>query len=503
MNRIGIIEVGATSVTLMLNEVEDDGYFRIIDELNTSIRLYSDLIDGNELSIDKINSAISAIQSFKSMCEISGAKKIIAVISDSIRRISNSNVLISLVKDELNIELIPLRSEEEIYYSYLAVMNSLYVKNSLVVDIEGASTHLLWIKDQTIKEKLTLPIGALSLTNEYNLMDRIKVSDIDSCNNHIKTLLNNASWLKENIFDSIIGIGGTLRAINKMDRKKKRYPLDIPHNYTFYDCDLHDLCNMLKIKDLKQRKQIIGLDADRADIIVGGTLIIDNLVKLTEAQNIITSLNGVREGIMYEYIDKNFNYEKDILNYSICGISKTLNINRSHAGNVYWIARTLFEELTPLHKLSDESYKNILKTSALLHDCGISVSYYNHHKHSFYIILNSPINGLNHKELLMSAAIAAYHRNNDYSLPLPAFTAVINKIDLINIETLGVMLKIAEGLDRSLEGAVRSLKVQINEDNVKLLLTSELDLELEIRQALRAKRSFYDVFKKELIIEKI
>ncbi|MCR6515154.1 MAG: Ppx/GppA phosphatase family protein [Clostridium sp.] len=503
MNRIGIIEIGANSVTLMLSEVDDDGYFRIIDELNTSIRLYSDLMDGDELSSEKMNSALSTLRSFKSMCEITGVKKIIAVMSDSIRKVSNSSVLVDLIKNELLIDIQPLKSDKEIYFSYLGVTNSLYIKNSLIIDIEGASTHLLWVKDDEIKEKATLPIGSLSLTNEFNLRDRIKVSDIDSCKEYIKELLESSPWLKENKFDSVVGIGGTFQVISRVDRKRKRYPLDIAHNYVFSDIDVHEIYNILKVKDLKQRKAINGLPIDRADIIVGGSIIIDSVLKLTKTQRIVTSLNGVREGIMYDYLAKNYNYEKDILNYSILGISKTLNINKTHAGNVYWLSKTLYEALLPLHRLTDETYSKILKTASLLHDCGISVNYYNHHKHSFYVILNSPINGLDHKELLMSAAVAASHRNNDYALPLPPFTSIINKIDLTSIESLGVILKIAESLDRSLEGAVRNLEVVITDDSVKLLLTSNLDLELEIRQASRAKRAFKEIFRKDLIIEKV
>ena len=72
----------------------------------------------------------------------------------------------------------------------------------------------------------------------------------------------------------------------------------------------------------------------------------------------------------------------------------------------------------------------------MLHDCGISVNYHNHHKHSFYIILNSFINELTHKEHLMSAAIAASHRFNNYHLPLAQFSYLVNKLDIGIIKKL-------------------------------------------------------------------
>ena len=70
MKRIGIIELTPTSITLALNEVEDDGYFNKIDELTTSIRLFEDLIDGKCFSKEKISETLSTLRAFKSMCEI-------------------------------------------------------------------------------------------------------------------------------------------------------------------------------------------------------------------------------------------------------------------------------------------------------------------------------------------------------------------------------------------------------------------------------------------------
>ena len=169
---------------------------------------------------------------------------------------------------------------------------------------------------------------------------------------------------------------------------------------------------------------------------------------------------------------------------------------------MYNLSQKLFEAFKPLHRLGNE-YDHIIKTAAMLHDCGTSIDYYNHHKHTFYIILNSYINGLTHKELLMSASIAASHRNNSYHVALPQFCSIINRLDFKVIEELGIILKIAEGLDRSLSGAVKDLSVSINEDTVEIQLYSCLNLDLEISQALRCSDKFKEVYGKTLTIKKV
>ena len=502
MKRIGVIDIGANSVTLTLNEVEENGYFRPIDELKTSVRLCQDLVDNDKISEEKLNITLSNLRVFKSMCQVSGAEKIIAIATESFRSASNSDSLINLIKDELDIDVTILNIEKEIYYNFLGVSNTIYFDNSLIVDIEGTATHLAWVKNAKIEKYHSIPVGTLNLTSKYHLQDRILREDLENAVSNINNLLNECNWLKEYKFDSIIGVGGTITCLGQIDRIRKRYPFGVAHNYTLNDIDVHDVYNLLKSKNLKQRKMVEGLPRERADIIVAGLCIFQNILTHTGISDIITSSRGLREGIMYEYIEDKYNYNKDMLTFSINGIMNKLNINKNHAHHVYCIAQKLYEELKPLHKLND-CYLKVLKTSSLLHDCGISIDYYNHHRHSFYIILNSYINGLTQKELFLSASVAACHRNNQYHIPFPQFCSIINKIDVNTIEYMGAILRIAEGLDRSLEGAVKDINVIITQESVKLELKSNLNLELEIRQAMRSAYSFKEIFNRTLLIEQV
>ena len=138
----------------------------------------------------------------------------------------------------------------------------------------------------------------------------------------------------------------------------------------------------------------------------------------------------------------------------------------------------------------------------MLHDCGTSINYQNHHKHSLYIILNSFINELTHKEHLMSAAIAASHRFNNYHLPLAQFSYLINKLDIDIINKIGALVKIAEGLDRSLVGVVKKLRVYFDDEKVIITISSPSNLDVEIHQAMRGRDFFKEVYHRDLFIEK-
>lgn len=501
MNRIGIIDIGSNSVRMVLSEFDDFGYFKVIDELKETIRIGADLIDSTEISEEKIALTISTLKAFKSMCINSGATKIITVATEVIRQSTNKNVFKERLLKELDLEITILDYDKEIYYNFLGASNTIYSNDSIMVDISGNITHLAWIKDDEIHKSITIPIGSVNLSKIYNLQDTITYENSEKASKYVRDELLKISWLKENNFNSIIGIGGSIRNIGKIDRRRKRYPIDISHNYSFTDYDLHEIYSMLKSKSLRQRQKIDGLSCDRADIIVGAAIILETLKNIIAVKDIRVCGRGLREGLLFEYLGDNFNTTKDMVDYSIEGIINTLNINKEHAHNVYNITSKLFKELQPLHRLNSD-YDKIVETSALLHDCGISIRYYDHHIHSFYVILNSHINGLSHKEILMSAFCAAFHRNNNFQIPLSKFSTLLNRLDVVSIEKIGILLRVAEGLDRSLSGAVEQLDVTITKEEVILDLYSSKDLDLEIRQASRCKCKFKDIYYKDLIIRK-
>lgn len=499
MDRIGIIDIGPSSLRLILTEVDKNGYFKIIDELKTSIRLSHDLVTDANICNENFNTILSTLKAYKSLCTVSGATKIFAVATESLREAKNKDILLPLIRKELNIEVRVLSCEEEILYNFLGVKRSMYIENSLLVEVAGTDTHLAWVKSNKIIKSITLPVGSVNLSYKFNLKDRILPNALTSTFDYLSDLLESIDWLKEANFESIIGIASTIRNIGKIDRVRKRYPLEIIHNYELTDIDVKEIFNLLKCKDYKQRQKLDGIDPELADIIVGGTAIFKKIANMVQCSKIIISGRGLREGLLYEYLNENYVVENDILDYSINGVLDTLNGDKNHANNVFNMTYSLYKALKPLHHLGDEFY-NIIKTSAMLHDCGISINYYGHHKHSFYIILNSSINGLTHKELLMSAAIAASHRFNRYQTPISPFSAIINQLDLKTIKYIGVLIKISEGLDRSLVGSVKELKVSFDEEKVIINVYSDIDVDFEIRQALRASEIFKEVYHKELVI---
>ena len=136
-----------------------------------------------------------------------------------------------------------------------------------------------------------------------------------------------------------------------------------------------------------------------------------------------------------------------------------------------------------------------------MHDCGNRVKFYNHQKHSCYMILNSTLYGITHREIVLAAFVAGCHKKEDIS---PAdwvkYRDIVQEEDLEAVRKLGVMLRIAESLDRSSSGTIRGINCDVRGDAVIMKTEVDGDASLEIRDALSANAEFRKSFRKNLEI---
>lgn len=137
----------------------------------------------------------------------------------------------------------------------------------------------------------------------------------------------------------------------------------------------------------------------------------------------------------------------------------------------------------------------------MLHDSGTSIKYYGYEKHTAYIIMNASIYGMNTREKVMAALVAAVHANDELNMSdIVRYKAYVSEEDIDAIRKLGIMLRIAESLDRSMSSCVISLNCDVLGDSVIMKTEVEGDASLEIKDALNAFSDFRRIFHKNLEI---
>ena len=153
-----------------------------------------------------------------------------------------------------------------------------------------------------------------------------------------------------------------------------------------------------------------------------------------------------------------------------------------------------------LHKFPRQ-YVKILKVAACLTDAGSRIKYYDYQKHSGYIILNTSIYGISHRDLVLASLVATIHKSDEINMSdFLKYKDLIGEEDLEVVRKLGIMLRIAESLDRSMASLVTEINCDVLGDSVILKTVSEGDATLEVRDAINAAEDFQRIFKKKLDI---
>lgn len=510
MSNLAVIDIGSNSITLVLAEIINNKYYKVIDILKETVRLGEDmgLEEKPFIKPNRMSAAIKTLRMFKNLCDATETYDVIAVATAAVRKAVNKRDFLKKVKEEIDLDVDVLSGEEEAFYDFCAVTHSLDNNDGLIIDVGGGSVELIWMKDRKIKKSVSLPFGALDLTQRFDLYDSIESDQEEKLNNYISNKYSELKWLSEIGDIPLIGVGGTVRNIAKIDQNKKDYPLEILHNYQMKQEEVKVIYNKVKSSCLEERLNIGGLSSKRADIFIGALALVRIIMDICNIDDLYICGKGIREGVIYNHLyPDGCSNSNDVLDFSIENFMYNFNMKGNHNYRIHFLTIRLYNQLKTLINLTLDNIDNIIKVAAILHDCGTSINYYDHHEHSFYIILNSGLNGLTHRELLMSAYIAASHRHTKYKLKKynlnrSNFKQIINKNgkDKELIRKVGVLLEIAEGLDRNMMGIVEDVECIIVNDSVIIKTIAKEDIELEIKDALSAAKGFEKLFEKKLII---
>ncbi len=419
------------------------------------------------------------------------------------RRAKNQRSFLDEIQASCGIKIRVLSAEEEALYVYRGVINTMDVPKGIVLEIGGGATKIVYYNRRCIINYVTLPFGAVTLTGLF-ADDGLKPEEIaKKIEEFFTEQLKQIEWINTVDPDAqMIGVGGSFRNLFKISKMVHKYPLDTVHNYVMQTEEFLPVYDMLKVLDLDKKKKIKGLSAERADILPAALAIVKSFVSFFNFERFIISGSGLREGIMVNQALP-MTEEKpisDVLNYSLTTLVKYYGCDEKHVEHVVNLSIQLFKQLRVLHKFPRQ-YLKVLKVAATLHDCGQRIKYYNHQRHSCYMILNANLYGVSHRDIVLAAFTACCHKKEDINAyEWARYRDLLHEDDIEIVKRLGVMLRIAESLDRSMSGTVKSINCDILGDSVIMKTEVDGDATLEIRDAMAASTEFKKSFHKNLEI---
>ncbi len=502
MERIGIIDLGSNTARLVIVDMFAENHYMVVDELKESVRLGQDMDRDGFLKPQRIAETIKTLKMFKKLCDARRVDRIVAVGTAAVRRAKNQCSFLDEIRVSCNITIRVLSEEEEALLVYRGVINSMDIPKGVILEIGGGSTKIIYYNRRNVLGYANLPFGAVTLTDLF-AGDPTPEAAAQHVEEFFTEQLKKLPWLKEIDPEvQMIGVGGSFRNLFKISKLIRKYPLDIAHNYKLATEDFQSIYDTLKAIDVDKRKKIKGLSPARADIMPSAMAIVKSFVDYLNISTFTIGGCGLREGLMVNQAVP-VTMEKpisDILSYSLDRYVKYYGCDSKHVEHVMQLSVQLFKQLRVLHKFSRQ-YLRVLKIAAALHDCGERIQYDNHAKHSCYTILNSRLYGATHREIVLAAFVAGCHNKEDIPMnEWMKYKDIVLEEDLDAVKKLGVLLRIAESLDRSHGGVVTGVNCDVLGDSVIMKTIVTGDAALEVRDAGNSNPEFKRAFKKNLEI---
>jgi exopolyphosphatase/guanosine-5'-triphosphate,3'-diphosphate pyrophosphatase len=256
---------------------------------------------------------------------------------------------------------------------------------------------------------------------------------------------------------------------------------------------------------LEQRLALPGLDPRRADLVVGGAVLLDAILRRLGADDLTLCDLALREGLILDYVRRNRKHIAqvdsipDVRRRSTIELAERCNYYAEHAQQVVRLALAIFDQTRGVHGLTDRE-REWLEFAALLHDIGTHISYARHHRHSYYLIKNGDLRGFHPDEIEVMALVARYHRRGTPKRSHEEYARLSTPLRR-TVRTLASILRVAESLDRSHTQTISGLDFRDRGDDVLLQVHTSADAELEVWATNRHLQPFEKLVRKPVRLE--
>jgi exopolyphosphatase/guanosine-5'-triphosphate,3'-diphosphate pyrophosphatase len=472
-----VIDIGSNSARMAVFKKTSRFGFYLLREEKSRVRISEGAYENKgELQDFAIKRALNALKEFLLIAKSLKARKILAVATSAVRDAPNKAEFLKEVRN-IGINLKVIDGEKEAFFGGVAVANLLHKDNGVSVDIGGGSCELSLIRNRKVEKTFTLQLGTVRLKELF--FDK---NDIDGARKYIKSELNR---LDKDFKDSVVfGVGGSARALAQVIMKKINYPLDILHGFTYSAKELEFLESLIFKSDEELLK--IGIKPERLDVIRPGILAFVEVIRHLKSKEIVTSGVGVREGVFLSDLLRNDNlvFPKNF-NPSVRTIIDVYQINRKIASYETKIALEIFDFLKDEYKLN-EKYKKHLTYAIKLSRAGELIDFYEAHKHTDYILLNSLHYGFSHEDRLLISKIIRFHKRKKIKKKdLETYKNLLPKKEIL--EKLCNIFLVAKIVNQNLSMP----KIEIKKVDKKIVIKGK-DLYLA-KEKLKTKKLFFDV----------
>ena len=514
MPTFAAIDIGSNSCRLKIAKVVAHE-LRTLHEDREVTRLGGSVFASGLVSPEAMAATLRALKRFQRAVQQHGADQIRVVATSAMRDARNAAAFQAWVKAETGWEMETISGLEEGRLIHHGLMNEPGTGGRvLLIDLGGGSCEITLSEHKRIKETISLPLGAVRLTEEFLQVDPPSAEDLARMRRLIQRELRRAHRrIQPGVIQAVIATSGTAAALAeasaailaKSGKEMKAVRRDMPvKEKDFAPTSLvRKLASKLSRMSLPEREAVPAIGPRRAEIITAGAHVVAEMMESFDLPGFRYSPLGLRDGILAQMlaaqdqraaVHRQFEIERW---ESVIATAKRYGVDTRQAEPVRSHAVQLYRDLRSLHRLPPE-YETYLAAAAVLRDTGKFVNHQGHHRHTQYIVSMSEMYGYTQAQRTIISAIARYLGK---SRPQPNDRALRN-IPLDehkHVERAVVLLRLAVALNQDRASDVLKVAAKVYPKRVYLEVEpGRTGAELELWSLRKEAPYFREVFDREL-----
>jgi exopolyphosphatase / guanosine-5'-triphosphate,3'-diphosphate pyrophosphatase len=504
MPTFAAVDIGSNSVRLKISRLSGRRLIEIHEDRQVT-RLGDSVFRTGFLSPEAIADTVKTLRRFHRAVQHEGADTVRAVATSALRDARNSRAFLEWVHSTTGWKVEIISGLEEARLIHLGLVSNLRTSTAttLMVDLGGGSCELTLSSKGHIRDTVSLPLGAVRLTNEFLHHDPPRKSELLRLRGFIEREIGRISdRIARARPKAVIATSGTAASLaavcHGLYKTKGLRPGVVPRT------QMRRIAKMLARLPVTERKKLSGVGPRRAEIVIAGAMVYAELLERCQLPGFRYSPLGLRDGLLAQMAaeyDRSTRSGKHIESErwdSIRAAVAHYRVDMEHALQVRESAMNLFKTLKSLHRLPPE-YAEWLSAAAMLYEVGDYVNRNGRHRHAYYIIAHSEILGYTPEQRRIIAATARYLGK---SMPVPSDTymKVLPPNDREYVRKASLLLRLARALNLGRGGAVRSSAVRVSPGAVtlKLMVKPRASADLELWAVEKEKSYFREVFGREL-----
>ena len=295
-----VIDVGTNSVKFHIGERHDDGSWSTVVDRAEVTRLGEGIAETGDIASAAVDRTADAIAGMADEARQHDAAGLVAVGTMGMRSAGNSDAFIAAVRERCGVTIEVIPGPEEGRLAYLAVKAGLgLAAGSLVVfDTGGGSTQFTFGRGDAVDEQFSLNIGAVRLTSQYGLGAALSREQLDRALTAIAGEFGRIDGAPSP--DALVGMGGAVTNMTAVMLRLEQYDPEAVQGAVLGRAEVDRQIELLRTRDVDARREIVGLQPKRADVILAGACVVRTVMDKLGRDALTVSDRGLRHGVLLE-----------------------------------------------------------------------------------------------------------------------------------------------------------------------------------------------------------